>query len=271
VQDNLEVAPSDFAAYTLTAPGDARLPGGGSYPVGPLYDVNTNKFGLSRILIKPTEQVGDDTRVFNGVDVTFNVRNAGGVTFSGGTSTGKVVNDWCAIRDAVPENPGGGPNGYLLNPYCHTESPWQTAFRGLVTYTIPRIDVLISSVFQEKYNVGTDQIVSLLANYTITAADRAAAAAQIGRPLNQPGALTVNLLSPGQLYGPRVRQWDFGAKKVFRIGSQRLTAGVDFYNLLNNNVTLLFNPTFAANTPGWQSPQQYMNPRVMRLNAEYAW
>ncbi len=175
VQDNLLVSPSDFATYTLTAPVDARLPGGGGYPVGQLYDVNTDKFGQSSILIKPTESVGDDTRVFNGVDVTFNVRNAKGVTFSGGTSTGKVVNDWCAIRDAVPENPGAGPTGYLLNPYCHVESPWQTAFRGLVTYTIPRIDVLISSVFQDKYNVGTDQIVSLLANYTITAADRAAA------------------------------------------------------------------------------------------------
>ncbi len=81
----------------------------------------------------------------------------------------------------------------------------------------------------------------------------------------------MNLLAPGQLYGDRVRQWDFGAKKVFRFGSQRLTAGVDFYNLLNNNVTLLFNPTFVANQAGWQSPQQYMNPRVMRLNAEYTW
>ncbi len=171
-------------AFTLTAPSDARLPGGGGYPVGPLYNVNTNVFGQSSNLHQADEEVGDDTRVFDGVDVTFNVRNAKGVTFSGGTSTGKVVNDWCAIRDAVPENPGAGPTGYLLNPYCHTESPWQTAFRGLVTYTIPRIDVLVSSVFQDKYNVGTDQIVSLLANYTMTAADLAAAAAQIGRPLN---------------------------------------------------------------------------------------
>ena len=274
VQDNILVSPSDFAAFTLTAPSDPRLPGGGGFQVGPLYNVNTNVFGQSSLLIKPTNEVGDDTRTFNGVDVTFNVRNAGGVTFSGGTSTGKVVNDWCAIRDAVPENPGAGAatpgSGYLLNPYCHTESPWQTAFRGLVTYTIPRIDVLISSVFQDKYNVGTDQIVSLVANYTMTPADLAAAAAQIGRPLNVTGNQTVNILAPGQLYGPRVRQWDFGAKKVFRFGSQRLTAGVDFYNLLNNNVTLLFNPTFAANTAGWQSPQQYMNPRVMRLNAEFA-
>ena len=45
----------------------------------------------------------------------------------------------------------------------------------------------------------------------------------------------------------------------------------DIYNLLNNNVTLAFNPTFIPNEPGWQSPSTYMNPRVFRLNAEYAW
>jgi hypothetical protein len=55
-------------------------------------------------LIRSTRDVGDDTRVFNGVDVTFNVRMQNSFTFSGGTSTGKVVNDWCEIRDAVPES-----------------------------------------------------------------------------------------------------------------------------------------------------------------------
>ena len=49
--------------------------------------------------------------LFNGVDVTFNVRSAKGVTFTGGTSTGKVEDDICELRAAVPEN-------YLLNPYC---------------------------------------------------------------------------------------------------------------------------------------------------------
>ena len=143
--------------------------------------------------------------MFNGVDVTFNVRGTGGFTFSGGTSTGKVVNDWCDIRAAVPENAGAGPNGYLINPYCHTESPWQTSFRSLVTYTIPRIDTQVSAVYQDKMNIGTDQIVSLAANYTLTPADQAAVAAQIGRPMTIPAPQTVNLLSPGELYGDRVR------------------------------------------------------------------
>ena len=183
------------------------------------------------------------------------------------------MNDWCAIRAAVPENAGtpAGLNGYLLNPYCHVESPVQTAFRSLVTYTIPRIDVLVSSVLQDKPNVGTDQLVSLLANYTLSAADQAAAAAQIGRSLTTTGAITVNLIAPGDLYGPRIRQLDLSAKKIIRFGGQRLTLGADFYNVANNNVTIAFNATFVPNVAGWQSPTVYMNPRVVRLNAEFSW
>ena len=274
VTDNLSVSPNDLAAWTLTAPSDPRLPGGGGYPVGPLYNVNSNVFGQVNNFITPTNKVADDTRVFNGVDVTFNLRNVRGVTLSGGTSTGKVTNDWCAIRDVVPENsaamattPG---SGYLLNPYCLQESPWETSYRFAVAYTIPRIDVNVSSIYSDKTNIGTDQLGSLQANYTLTAADLADAAAQIGRPLNVTGPLTVNLLAPGQLYGDRVRQWNFGAKKAIRFGSQRLTLGVDIYNLTNSNTTTGFNPVFATNVAGWNSPTTYLNPRVFRLNAEFA-
>ena len=263
VTDNLAVRPSDLASFTLTAPRDPRLPGGGGYTIGPLYDVNPNVFGQVNQLVTPSDKIGDDTRVFDGVDVNISVRGARGFTFSGGTSTGKVTNDMCEIRAAVPEN-------FLLNPYCHTESPWLTSFRALASYIIPRIDVQLSTVFQDKPNIGTDQIASLVATYTLSAADLAAAAAQIGRPLTG-SALQVNLLAPGELYGDRIRQVDLSTKKIFRMGGQRLTLGLDMYNLLNNNVTLLFNGTFVPNAPGWQSPQQYMNPRVFRLAAEFAW
>lgn len=265
VTDNLAVAPGDVDSYTVTAPADGRLPGGGGYTVGPLYNLTPAAFSrVPDLLTRSTRDIGDDTRVFNGVDVNINVRMTNGLTFSGGTSTGKVVNDWCAIRAAVPEN-------YLLNPYCHTESPFQTSFRGLATYTIPVIDLLVSGVYQDKMNVGTDQLVSLAANYTLTPADQAAAADQIGRPLTLTGAQTVNLISPGNLYGDRVRQLDLATKKIFRFGGQRLTVGVDFLNLLNNNVTLAFNQAFLPTSTGWLTPTTYMNPRVYRLNAEFAW
>ncbi|HVZ21229.1 MAG TPA: carboxypeptidase regulatory-like domain-containing protein [Vicinamibacterales bacterium] len=263
VNDNLAVGPNDVTPFSVTVPNDPRLPNAGQ-KVSNLYNINPNVFGQSNILIKPTSDYGGDadTRVFNGVDVTFNVRDVRGFTFSGGTSTGKVVNDYCAIRAAVPEN-------YLLNPYCHVESPFQTALRFLATYTVPRIDVLFSTVYQDKPNVGTDQLVSLLANYTLSAADQASAAAQLGRPMTGTNP-QVNLLAPGVLYGDRIREWDMAVKKIIPVGGRRLTVGLDIYNLMNNNVTLAFNGTFVPNVTGWQSPTSYMNPRVFRLNAEFA-
>jgi hypothetical protein len=264
VTDNTAVSSGDVGSYTLTVPRDSRLPGGGGGTVGPLYDLNPSVFGRSTLLNLPTDKVGDDTRVFQGVDVTLNVRSARGLTISGGTSTGKVVNDWCAIRAAVPEN-------FLNNPFCHQESPYQTAFRGLVTYVIPRIDVILSSVYQDKTNIGTDQLGSLSANYTLTAADTASAAAQLGRALTAVGPPTVNLIAPGALYGDRIRQLDVSMKKLIRVADRRLTVGVDLYNLMNNNVTLAFSPTFSPTSTGWLTPTTYMNPRVVRLNAEFAW
>ena len=263
VNDNQSIGPNDVLPYSITVPNDPRLPNVGA-TIGPLYNTNPNVFNTGTILVRRTKDVGDDTRVFNGVDVTFNIRSTKGITFSGGTSTGKVENDWCEIRAAVPES-------FLLNPYCNVASPWQTSLRGLVAYTVPRIDLQLSSVFKDRPNVGTEQLGSIAANYTLTAADQAAAAAQIGRPLTATGPITVNLLAGGQLYGPRVRQLDFAAKKIFRFGGQRLTVGADIYNLLNNNVTLGFSGGFVPNAPGWQSPTSYMNPRVFRLNAEFGW
>jgi hypothetical protein len=262
VTDNLAIAPSDVAEFSLTAPTDPRLPGGGGYAIDGLYNVNTNVFGQSNLLILSTEDVGDDSRVYDGVEVTVNVRSVGGLTFNGSITTSKVSDDWCEIRAAVPES-------YLLNPYCDIESPWQTGFGGLFTYTVPRIDVLLSGVYADRAAFGTNQITSLPATYTLTAADQADVAGQIGRALTGT-AFQVNLLEPGRVYGDRVRQLDLAVKKVLRLGGQRLTLGVDMYNLMNNNVTLAYNGTFVPNTSGWNSPTSYMNPRVFRLNAEYA-
>jgi carboxypeptidase family protein len=271
INDNLAISPNDVSTFYLTVPSDPRLPSGGSYRVGPLYNVNPNVFGQSNGLIESTTKVGDDTRTFNGVDVTFNVRAAHGFTFSGGTGTGKVVNDWCAVRAAVPEN-------FLLNPYCHVESPVQTSFNALAAYNIPKVDVLISGVYHDRpllngtpNNAPTDQLGgSLSATYTMTAADIAAAAAQIGRPLTG-ATFSVNLVEPGTLYGERNRELDLTFKKIVRLSGQRLTVGLDIYNVTNNNTTLFYNTTYIANVNGWETPLAYMNPRVFRLNAEFAW
>ena len=69
VIDNLEVEPSDFSPYCVTAPSDPRLPGGGGYQVCALYDVSPAKFGLARNLVTRASNYGDwkitNDNVFN--------------------------------------------------------------------------------------------------------------------------------------------------------------------------------------------------------------
>jgi hypothetical protein len=275
VTDNLNVGPEDLTPFVLTAPSDPRLPNGGGQQIGPLYNLTPAAFIRPQdLLIRSTKDIGDDTRVFDGVDVTFNVRNVKGVTFSGGTSTGKVVNDFCDIAAAVPEN-------YLLNPYCHQESPWQTSFNGLVTYVIPKVDVLLSGVYRDRVilngtpnNASTDQLGgSLGGTFTFTGTDATgqAIAQQIGRPLTGFGFFSVNLVEPGTFYPGRNRQLDLSFKKIVRLGGQRLMGGLDIYNVMNQNTILFYNTTFIPGGTGYLTPFAYMNPRVFRLAAEYSW
>jgi hypothetical protein len=276
VTDNLNVGPNDLTSYTLTVPTDSRLPNGGGQQIAGIYNLTPAGFAaVPNLLLRSTKDIGDDRRVFNGVDITFMVRNVKGVTFSGGTSTGKVENDWCDIRNAVPEN-----GTFATNPYCNVASPFQTSFNGQASYVIPKADVLISTVYRDRVilngtpnNASTDQLAgSLPATLTYTATDATgqAIAAQIGRNLTG-GPFNVNVVTPGTFYPGRNRQLDLSFKKILRFGGQRFTGGLDVYNVMNQNTVLFYNTTLVPNVTGYLNANAYMNPRVFRLAAEYSW
>jgi hypothetical protein len=54
------------------------------------------------------------------------------------------------------------------------------------------------------------------------------------------------------------------------MGRRRLTAGLDIYNLTNSDTTLFYNAVFVPNVTGWQTSLAYLNPRVFRVAAEFA-
>jgi hypothetical protein len=267
LNDNQLAQPSDYSSYQVTAPLDPRLPGGGGYAVSELYDVSPALSGQISDLVTDSRAYGDWYQYFNGLDVTLNVRTAGGLTFQGGTSTGQTVADNCAVRASLPElsvGIGAGIVGSTVSPtspYCHVGYGVLTQLRGLAAYTIPKIDLQVSGVFQSKPGA------VLRADYAVPSAT---VAQSLGRlPSGNVTNVTVNLIEPGTLYGDRLNQLDFRIAKILRFGGRRAMVGVDLYNVMNSSTVLTYNNAFVPGGP-WLQPNSILTPRLARISAEFS-
>src|SRR4029079_1887384 len=132
----------DFGTFTAVAPLDARLPGGGGYAIGNLYNINSNRAGQIDNYFTLASDYGKQIQRWNGMDLRVNARPGGGVLLQGGVSTGRQITDNCEILARVPEASGAAsPTGV---PYCHQEQKFLTQVKFLGSYLLPKIDVQIS-------------------------------------------------------------------------------------------------------------------------------
>src|SRR5688572_18720130 len=97
VTDNLIVAPTEYDPYSVPVPQDPRLPGGGGYVIGDLWNITPTKFGQSQNYVTAAEHFGDQVQYWHGVDLAVNMRFASGLTLQGGTSSGRQVTDHCEV------------------------------------------------------------------------------------------------------------------------------------------------------------------------------
>ena len=74
ITDNLAVGPNDFTQYSITAPADPRLPGGGGYAVNGLYNVVPEKFGQTSNNITLADDIGDQYQKYNGMLLNVSAR-----------------------------------------------------------------------------------------------------------------------------------------------------------------------------------------------------
>jgi hypothetical protein len=270
VADNLALQPSDLTPFSVVAPVDPRLPGGGGYAVSGVYDVAPGKAGQVSNLIADSNRYGRWYQYFNGIDATLNLR-ASGFTFIGGTSTGQTVADNCDVRAHLPElattTTGASPLGAGLassivspvSPYCHVAFGIQTQFRGLASYELPGIDVQLSATLQSKPGA------MLAANYAVP---NAAVVSSLGRDLSGNASnVTVNLVRPGTRYGDRINQLDVRVAKILRRGRSRIMVALDTYNALNSSAGLTYNNAFVPGAP-WPRPNTILTPRFFRITAE---
>ena len=255
--DNLSVKASDYTPFSVTAPLDSRLPGGGGQVISGLYDVAPALFGQTNNFITRADNFGTQTQHWNSIEINLTARMRQGLTFQGGTSTGRLTTDNCEIVAQLPEATFTATGA--RNPYCHVEPPFLTQFKGLASYNIPKVDVQISGTIQSIPGS------NLAANFSVPSAQ---AALSLGRPLagNAPFA-TVSLVTPGAVLGDRINQLDLRAGKVFRFGRTRALIGVDLYNALNSSAIQQYNQTFIANG-NWLTPTLILPARFAKISAQ---
>jgi hypothetical protein len=246
--DNLLVTPSDYSPYSVVAPIDPRLPDGGGYTIDDLWEISSAKFGQSDDFVAPAEDYGKRVSYWHGVDVNISGRMRNSLMFQGGTSTGRAVTDTCDVTPKL-DSPS--------RRFCRTVAPFATQFKGLMSYTIPKVDVQVSSTIQSLPGA------SLAANLVVPSAQ---VAQTLGRPLAGGAAsVTVNLIAPQTMFGDRINQVDFRIAKVLRFGRNRAQVGVDIFNVMNSNVPLGYLQTYGST---WLRPTSVLDARFARVSGQ---
>jgi hypothetical protein len=149
-----------------------------------------------------------------------------------------------------------------------------TNFRGLASYRVPKVEVLVSATLRstrttaggENASNGT----SLNANYQLPNTEVLKYLGRLPAGALATGTTTVNLLRPSDLYPlERRTQIDVRFAKILRIVGKRLDVGVDLYNLLNANTATSYDQTYLFSDSGasWLNPTAIMAPRLARFNA----
>ena len=279
VVDNLATNFEDYTPFSINAPVDPRLPGGGGYPITGLYNLVPGKVGLVDELAQSSQRFAEQKENWQGFDLYAVARLNWGLTLQGGTSTGRKFADACAVRAKLPElgaGPTGQPNSSVTanvlvttqrgslsvtNPWCRYSEPYRTDVRGLATYTIPRADVMLALTWM---SVPGEY---LEANFVADNAWIAAGPQPLGRPLSGASVVTVNLIEPYTMFADRRNNVDFRVAKILRYGGTRTQVGVDIYNLMNVDVVTAYNQSFV---PGgsWMVPTALQPARYIRFSVQ---
>jgi len=250
---------TDWVNYTIMAPVDDRLPGGGNYPIT-VYLANTA--AATQNNLKRESSVGVDGKerdaYYDGVNFNVNARMRSGLFVSLGTQTGRRVDDRCNVQTNF-NNGNTGPNPRD----CRNSLPFQTTIRGLGSYTVPKVDVLVSATVRSEapLQIGANWVVP---NTTV----RTLLGGTLPPGLLATGNSTIDLTDSEHLLfaDNRRTQVDMRFAKIVRFGRTRADIGVDLWNLFNTNYATAYAGTYTAVGGTWQNPTAIYAPRFVRLN-----
>jgi hypothetical protein len=283
---NRDLTPADFNPFIVNVPNDPKLPGGGGYPLT-FYEITPAKYNQYNNLLTLADNAGGITNTYKGVDINVNARFQS-VVLQGGISTGNVIEDDCGVVHQHPETYisaylGGGTldafsqffpvgiPGQWPQAFCHRESGWTTNIKGLATYTVPKIDVLLSGTLHSVPFAGsnfpavTSQSLSGLSGLLFFQTS-------LGRPFSGVNPLEFfNIVKPGALYGDRITGIDLRIGKNLRYGRTRTLIALDIFNLANSNAADVYQLSYGvvAANPAFLNPLSVTQARLFKISAQF--
>jgi len=264
VTDNLAITQADFDPYCITAPTDARLPNSGQQICG-LYDLKPASFGLTRNFVTKASNFGKAKEVFNGVDVTMNLRMGRNAFVSGGLSTGSTLTESCFVVDS-PQASFSLGNAREAGLYqCKNRSPWAAGTQ-----------VKFSAIYTLPWQIRTSLTYQNIAGIPLTAsyvASNASIVPSLGRNLSAcrgtgtcTATATIDLIENNSEYREgRNSQMNLRLSRFFSVGRLRLEPQVDLFNLFNSNQVLVMNTRFGT---AWQNATSILAPRMIKLGLQ---
>jgi hypothetical protein len=274
VTDNVLTTAADYEKFDIPVPQHEHLPGGGGGTASFVAITSAAAArGAQNYMTSETDYGDARTAYWHGVDFTATARLANGLTMQAGTSSGRAVRDNCQVTSALPELLLVANVNQRIDS-CNVTEKWATSFRGLASYTFPKIDVLVSASMRSISTVPGGGVatngLSLAANYLVPNSFIVQTLGRLPANALPTGTTTLNVLNPGELYSlERVNLVDMRFAKLFRFADRRLDVGVDLYNLFNSNVTTAYQQTYEQRTNGaaWLTPTTIASPRLARVHA----
>jgi hypothetical protein len=203
INERLNQGLADYDTFTVTVPSHENLPGSGNRYTYITIKPEAAARGTQNFQTLEKSIIGENpTWYWHGFDVTLNARLRNSLTLQGGTSTGRGVRSTCDLWEAYPSLRGTGNRAEASD----VTEDWITGFRGLATYTVPKVDVLVSMTFRSTLATAGGTTASsggsLAANYQIpnTVIRDQFGLGRLPQGGTATGTTTVNLLLPGELY-----------------------------------------------------------------------
>lgn len=280
VSDNTLRTMADYRGVDVVSPLDGT--------VFKAYTVNTAA-QLAQVADFDTNAGSDRKQIYNGGDLTFNVRIPGGGTMFGGFTMERTLRVTCDEPD--------DPNFLRFCDDRENDLPWLKQFKFAGTYPV-KWGIQASFSFQ---SINGRPIGGFSGT---AAADRNRIAGpgygDVGSPIGTrwlitrgatypanclapctPGAVIIPNMTEAQLILPlkpggqelldRINQLDLSLAKWFEIGAgRRIQLQADLFNIMNANPVLGWR-SVNFGTAAYNQVSSILNPRVLRLGAQLRW